>query len=89
MDRLAFDPKGIREHGLVYTILSHIKDIKSLYLLSKLEEKIFSVFHKVATKIERFRHNVSLELEHSLYSLQKKKIIFNLPIEHKEFVVSF
>lgn len=32
MDRLAFDPHGIKQHGLVYTTLSRVRNIKSLYL---------------------------------------------------------
>ena len=44
MDRLAFDPKGIRRHGLIYTALSRVKYINCLYLLNKLDEKIHKLY---------------------------------------------
>ena len=42
-------------------------------MLSELVEKNFSICDKVSIEIERLRQNASLQLEHSLYSLQKKK----------------
>ena len=40
MEKLAFDPKEIQKHGIVYIALFHVKDIKFLYLLNKVEKKI-------------------------------------------------
>jgi ATP-dependent exoDNAse (exonuclease V) alpha subunit len=36
LDNVAFDPTGIRIHGLVYTTLSHVRNIESLYLSNPL-----------------------------------------------------
>ena len=38
LDRLAFDPGGIRTHGLVYIALSRVKTMDSLYLIEKLSQ---------------------------------------------------
>ena len=40
LDNVAFDPSGIRKHGLVYTTLSHVRNIQSLYLLNALTKII-------------------------------------------------
>lgn len=37
MDTLAFEPNKIRQHGLVYTDLSRVRDPYNLYILSPLE----------------------------------------------------
>ena len=55
MEKLAFDPKGVRKHRLVYTALSCVKDIKSLYLLNKLERSNFSLNEKVAIELNTLR----------------------------------
>ena len=36
MDTLAFEPTGIRTHGLVYTALLRVRDQASLYILNNL-----------------------------------------------------
>ena len=42
-DKLAFDPTGITTHGLVYTALSRVKSIESVYLLNEFTHKNFHV----------------------------------------------
>lgn len=70
MDRLDFDPKGVRKHGLVYIALSHVKDIKSLYLLNKLEHIKLSLSDKVVIELQILRESASYQLEYNLYSVE-------------------
>lgn len=63
MGKLAFEPKCIRQHGLVYISLFHVKDIKSLYLLNKLGHSNISFNDKVAIELNIHRQNASYELE--------------------------
>jgi hypothetical protein len=46
LDSVAFDPSGIRKHGLVFTTLSRVKNMESLYLLNPLTHKNFRVKQK-------------------------------------------
>ena len=55
MDRLAFDPHGIHRHGLVYIALSRVRNIKSLYLINKLQSTNFKISQKVVCEMERLR----------------------------------
>ena len=55
LDKVAFQPAGIRIHGLVYTTLSRVRSIESLYLLSPLTKDNFKVKHKVDIEMERIK----------------------------------
>ena len=46
MDKLAVDPIGIKQHRLIYTALSRIRNVSSLYLLHELHPKNFVVNYK-------------------------------------------
>lgn len=59
MDKLDFEPKGVRQHGIIYVSLSHVKYIKSLYLLNKLEHRKISLNYKVVVELDRLRENAS------------------------------
>jgi ATP-dependent DNA helicase PIF1 len=52
LDKVVFQPAGIRIHGLVYTTLSRVRSIESLYLLSPLTKDNFKVKHKVDIEME-------------------------------------
>jgi ATP-dependent exoDNAse (exonuclease V) alpha subunit len=56
LDSVAFDHAGIRIHGLVYTAMSRVKSIDSLYLLSALTKDNFKVKHKVDIEMQRLRN---------------------------------
>jgi len=47
LDSVAFDPSGIQKHDLVYTALSHVKNMESLYFLNPLTHKNFRVKQRV------------------------------------------
>lgn len=68
MDRLAFDPYGIKQHGLVYTALSRVRNIKSLYLVNKLQPTNFSVSQKVVCEMERLRTESSFQFHYEMHS---------------------
>jgi len=68
IDGFDFDPKGVRQHGRVYTSLSRVKDIKCLYLINKLEQRKFSLSNKVVNELQRIKQNASYELEYNLRS---------------------
>lgn len=70
MDKLAFESKLVRQHGRVYTTLSHVKYIKSLYSLNKLEHINFSLSDKVVVELQRLRESASCQLEYDLYSIE-------------------
>ena len=57
LDKLAFDPTGIKKHGLVYTTLSRVKSIESLYLLNELTHKKFHVKQKEVDAMNRLTTN--------------------------------
>lgn len=63
LDKLAFDPTGMTQHGLVYTALSRVKTIDSLYLLSKLSHKNFHVKDKVLNEMTRLTTIATWELK--------------------------
>ena len=52
LDRLAFNPINIRAHGLVYTALSRVKSMDSLFLVHKLSQQNFSVNKKLTTEMK-------------------------------------
>jgi hypothetical protein len=55
LDSVVFDPIGIQIHGLVYTTLSRVISIESLYFLSTLTKYNFKVKHKVDIEMQRLR----------------------------------
>lgn len=52
---LSFDLSGISTHGLVYTTLSHVTKMESLYLFQKLTQKKFCVNKKVLEETKYLR----------------------------------
>ena len=57
LDRLAFDPSNIRTHGLVYTTLSRVRSMNSLFLLQKLTQENFHVNKKIAEEMKQLIAN--------------------------------
>ena len=55
LSNLAFDPKHIHSHGLVYNALSRIKDPKNLYILDKLTHSQIKVDKIVLEEINRLK----------------------------------
>ena len=55
LDNVAFDPSGIRKHGLGYIALSRVRNIQSLYLLNALTKDNFRVKLKIASEMERLQ----------------------------------
>ena len=53
MDSLAFEPKKIRTHGLIYTALSRVRDPNNLYILSELHKEQIKVDTTVLEEIKR------------------------------------
>jgi hypothetical protein len=43
MDGLSFYPTKVKKCGLAYIALSHVKNIQSLYLISKLQKENFTL----------------------------------------------
>jgi hypothetical protein len=70
LDSVAFDPVGIRIHGLVYTTLSCVKNIDSLYLLSPLTKDNFKVKHKVDIEMQRLKTSAKWHLQYDYQSIQ-------------------
>lgn len=63
MDHLAFDPIGVTKDGLVYTTLSCVRTIDSLYLISKLVQQNFHVKNKIVNEMARLETIGAWELE--------------------------
>jgi hypothetical protein len=55
LDSVAFDHAGIQIHGLVYTTLSRVRGIDSLYLSSALTKDNFKVKYKVDIEMQCLR----------------------------------
>jgi exonuclease III len=68
LDNVAFDPTGIRIHGLVYTTLSRVRNIESLYLLNALKMDNFKVKQKIDIEMQRLRSTAKWELSCDLDS---------------------
>ena len=47
LEKMAFDPSGISQHGLIYTTLSRVRNINALYILQRLTKKNFNVNKKI------------------------------------------
>ena len=75
MEKLAFDPKGVVKHGLVYTALSRVKDMKFLYLLNRLEKKNFSLSPTIAAEIERLQKTHEWNFQYGLSSIPNRNHI--------------
>ena len=61
MNKLAFDPKQIEQHRLFYIALSRVKNIDSLYLITKLHHSNFFVSQKVVVVTQRLRKKLMLQ----------------------------
>ena len=70
LDNVAFQPVGIQIHGLVYTTLSCVKSIDSLYLLSLLTKDNFKVKQKVYIEMEWLRTTVKWQLYYDYQFIQ-------------------
>ena len=70
MDKLVVDPIGIKQHGLIYTSLSCIRNVSSLYLLHELHPKNFVVSNKVKNEMQRLENIANWKLECNIRYLQ-------------------
>jgi len=70
LDNVAFQPTGIQIHGLVYTTLSRVKSIDSLYLLSPLTKDNFKVKQKVDIEMEQLKTTAKWQLHYDYQSIQ-------------------
>jgi exonuclease III len=70
LDSVAFDPAGIRIHGLVYTALSRVRNIESLYLLNPLKMDNFKVKQKIDTEMQRLRTIAKWNLAYDFESIK-------------------
>jgi hypothetical protein len=75
LDNVAFDPVGVRRHGLVYTTLSHVRSTKSLYLLSPLTMDNFNVKQKIIVEMQHLRSDANWTLEYDSRSMQLESCI--------------
>jgi hypothetical protein len=75
LDNVAFQPAGIRIHGLVYTTLSCVRSIDSLYLLSPLTKDNFKVKQEVDIEMERLRTTAKWQLHYDYQSIQTNSSI--------------
>jgi exonuclease III len=80
LDNVAFDPTGIRIHGLVYTALSRVRNIESLYLLNPLTKNNFKVKQKVDIEMQRLRSSAKWNLEYDYHSIHSESSISILSI---------
>jgi len=70
LDKLAFDPSNIRTHGLVFTTLSRVKTMNSLFLIQKITQENFCINQKVTTKMKRLLENQSWKLDYVQSSIK-------------------
>jgi hypothetical protein len=75
LDSVAFDPTGIQKHGLVYTTLSHVKNIESLYFLNALTHENFRVKQKVDIEMQRLHSSAKWVVEYDSQSIQSESCI--------------
>ena len=59
LNELAFDPSGISTHGLVYTTISRVSMVESLYLLQRMTHENFCVNKKVLEETKHLRTEAS------------------------------
>lgn len=69
MGALAFDPSKVYQHGLVYTALSRVRNIESLYLMHQLQHSNFKVCQKVDNEMQRLRTSAQWKLQYNLSSV--------------------
>jgi len=81
LDRVAFDPTGVQVHGLVYTALSRVKNIESLYLLNPLKHNNFKVKKKVNCEMQRLETTAKWQLEYDSSSIQSLRSFFILSLK--------
>ena len=75
MNKLAFDPQGVKQHGLVYTTLSRVTNIRSLYLITKLQLGNFSPCAKFCLEIHRLQQNDQYELQFGFQAIAKENYL--------------
>jgi hypothetical protein len=75
LDNFAFQPVGIRIHGLVYIALSRVRSIDSLYLLSHLTKDNFKVKHKVDTEMQRLLTSAKWHMQYDYQSIQTNSYV--------------
>jgi hypothetical protein len=80
LDSVSFDPAGIQIHGLVYTALSRVRNIESLYLLSTLTKDNFKVKQKVDIEMQRLRTSEKWHLEYDYRSIQTNSSVLILSL---------
>jgi len=68
MDGLTFDPKWVNPHRLIYIGLSHVKHMKSWYLINKLQESNFSVSKKVVQEVQKLETNFLYKFQYHMHS---------------------
>ena len=75
MDSLAFEPKKIKTHGLVYTALSRVRDPSNLYILSDLHTNQIKVDTNVLEEVKRLQTNEKwISLHKQIVALPKHTI---------------
>jgi exonuclease III len=75
LDSVAFDPIGIQIHGLVYTTLTRVRSIDSLYFLSALTKDNFKVKHKVDIEMQCLRTSTKWHLQYDYQSIQTNSFV--------------
>ena len=94
LDNVAFNPSGIRKHGLVYTTLLRVRNIQSLYLLNALTQDNFRVKQKIASEKERLQKDAKWELGYYSQSINLDSSISILSLntrnlqEHINYVLN-
>jgi hypothetical protein len=70
LDSTSFDSARLRIHGIVYTAMSRVRNIESLYLLSALTKDKFKVKHKVDTEMQCLRTSEKWHMQYDYQSIQ-------------------
>lgn len=63
MEAMAFDPAGVRQHGLTYTTLSRTKTIDSLFLLKPLTSKKFKIKDRIHLEMSHLQSSAQWKFE--------------------------
>lgn len=75
LDQLAFDTAGVTKHGLVYTSLSHVSNIDSLYLINKLTQQHFHVKNKIINEMAQLETIGAWKLEFAKKKCDNKNVL--------------
>jgi hypothetical protein len=75
LDSVTIHPTRIQIHGLVYTTLSHVRSIDSLYLLSPLTKDNFKVNHKFDIEMQHLRTTPKWHLQYDYQSIQTNSFV--------------